>query len=141
MAYSAVEWNTGDVITAAKLNNMDNGIVANENGISELSTHLDETIRGSMGRKSFSFDYTIPANGAISISGGDLGITGSVPGFVPVAIYFFDTGNSDVLVREIAAHATATGAAVRLKNVSNSSVTATFNLGLFFIKNQYNINL
>lgn len=43
MAYSPVEWNTGDVITAAKLNNMDGGISANADNIESLSTNLGET--------------------------------------------------------------------------------------------------
>lgn len=42
MAYSPVEWNTGDVITAAKLNNMDDGIVSNETAIDETNGRIDE---------------------------------------------------------------------------------------------------
>lgn len=36
MAYSPVEWNTGDVITAAKLNNMERGIINNESVLDEI---------------------------------------------------------------------------------------------------------
>lgn len=42
MAYSPVEWNTGDVITAAKLNNMDNGIIANEEAINNINIKVAE---------------------------------------------------------------------------------------------------
>lgn len=42
MAYSPVEWNTGDVITAAKLNNMDGGIIANEEAINDINTKVAE---------------------------------------------------------------------------------------------------
>lgn len=42
MAYSPIEWNTGDVITAAKLNNMDDGIIANETAITETNGRIDE---------------------------------------------------------------------------------------------------
>lgn len=41
MAYSPVEWNTGDVITAAKLNNMDNGIINNEEEINNLTNKTE----------------------------------------------------------------------------------------------------
>ena len=35
MAYTPTEWETGDVITAAKLNNIEDGIVANEEAIAD----------------------------------------------------------------------------------------------------------
>lgn len=35
MAYTPTEWETGDVITAAKLNNIEDGIVANEGAIAD----------------------------------------------------------------------------------------------------------
>lgn len=35
MAYTPTEWETGDVITAAKLNNIENGIVVNEEAIDD----------------------------------------------------------------------------------------------------------
>ena len=40
MAYIPTEWETGDVITAAKLNNIEDGIVANEEAIAEISVDL-----------------------------------------------------------------------------------------------------
>ncbi len=148
MAYNPVEWNTGDVITAAKLNNMDNGIVANENAINDtndsvtdLRTYFDETIGASMGRKSFTYTYTANANAEIAITGSDLGIPGSVAGFTPVAICAYNTGNANVFARSMAAHASAAGAAVRLKNTSASAVSAEFSITVFFIKIQYNINM
>lgn len=148
MAYNPVEWNTGDVITAAKLNSMDNGIVANENAISDtndsvddLRTYFDDTINASMGRKSFTFTYTANANAEIAISGSDLGIPGAVPGFTPVAICAYNTGNANVYPRSMAAHASAAGAAVRLKNTGASAVSAEFSITILFIKLKYNINL
>ena len=148
MAYNPVEWNTGDVITAAKLNTMDSGIVANETAIDEtndavtnLQTYFDDTINGSMGRKSFTYTYNVNANSEVAISGGDLGIPGAVSGFTPVAICAYNTGNANVYPRSMAAHASAAGAAVRLKNTSASAVSAEFSITVLFIKGRYNINL
>ena len=39
MAYIPTEWETGDVITAEKLNNIENGIVVNEEAIDDATEH------------------------------------------------------------------------------------------------------
>ena len=40
MSYTKTTWETGDVITAEKLNNIENGIEANETAISQVGTSL-----------------------------------------------------------------------------------------------------
>ena len=44
MAYIPTEWETGDVITAAKLNNIEDGIVANEEAIDSLEEEVASDI-------------------------------------------------------------------------------------------------
>ena len=39
MAYTPTEWETGDIITAEKLNNIENGIVINEEAIADATLH------------------------------------------------------------------------------------------------------
>lgn len=90
MAYSPVEWNTGDVITAAKLNNMDKGIVDNENEITNVAEKADSIFKIVQ----YSYRYTAQPgdNNYTNITAGDFGIT-EIPGYKASAILSFYSGS------------------------------------------------
>ena len=48
MAYTPTEWETGDIITAEKLNNIEDGIVANEEAIAETQSKDILVITGDL---------------------------------------------------------------------------------------------
>lgn len=67
MSYSPTTWANGDTITAAKLNNMESGISANENGW-EVSSSSTELYSGSLTVSSNGGEVTIPSNIASALS-------------------------------------------------------------------------
>lgn len=101
---------------------------------------LNESMIGCMGRKSYSYEYTVGANAEITITGAQMG-TNDVTGKIPMAITAYNTGNVNVYPRSLAAHANAGGGVMRLKNTSSSSITATASITLLYIKTSMNENL
>lgn len=90
MAYSPVEWNTGDVITAAKLNNMDGGIADNETkieGVAEKTNSIFKIVQ-------YTYRYTAQpgTSNYTNITAGDFGIT-EIPGYKAAAIVYFYSGS------------------------------------------------
>ncbi len=101
---------------------------------------LNESMIGCMGRKSYTYEYTVAANSEVTITGAQMG-TNDVTGKIPMAITAYNTGNVNVYPRSLAAHANAGGGVMRLKNASSSSITATASITILYIKTSMNENL
>ena len=81
--------------------------------------------------------YTVGANGEASLTVANLGYT--IPtGYGLVGILQFSSGDSRVFIQSLNPSNTAsTAVVVRLQNLSNSSITATFSLSVRLVKNSF----
>lgn len=132
MAYSPVEWNTGDVITAAKLNNMDGGIVNNEDNINELSSNLDSYFMIRTYTATYSID---PSPNYVNIDNTALNRT-VINGYKPVAVAGWQTGNRYAVAQHIKPNIeTSTGSVVTILNTGSSAINdSTFTLYVLYVK-------
>ena len=76
---------------------------------------------------SFTYDYSVPANGTVGISNTDLGMT------TPAGHFFgtfmnLSTGNADVVLRNISA------SYIGLRNLTSAVKTGTLTVGVRYIK-------
>ncbi len=67
MAYEAHEWETGEVITAEKLNNLENGVYEAQNNVLIVDTHWDNTTSKDMINLPFEKIVEATNNGKIII--------------------------------------------------------------------------
>lgn len=137
MAYNPVEWNTGDVITAAKLNNMDNGIDANDT----FSNNLNDNLQDYFIVRTYTATYSVEASpNYVNITNTMLNRT-PIDGYTPVGIVGWYTGNRYVIPLHIKANVeTPTPMVVALLNTSNVAVTdATFTIYILYVKNSLKI--
>lgn len=134
MAYSPVEWNTGDVITAAKLNNMDDGIADNETKIEEINTEMDDMFI----TRTYSCSYSVDANpGYVTITNAMLNRT-NIEGYSPVAIIDFYSGNRLIVPFSVRAGVEGSTSAVAfMLNTSNSAISdQAFTINILYKKNR-----
>lgn len=134
MAYSPVEWNTGDVITAAKLNNMDGGIADNDAKITDINTEMDDMFI----TRSYSCTYSVDASpGYATITNAMLNNTG-VAGYSPVAITSFYSGNRYIVPFSVRANAEGSTTAVAfMVNTLNSAIAdQVFTVVILYKKNR-----
>lgn len=82
----------------------------------------------------YSASYTIPANSALNIPASEFGIVSFPSGYQPIAVNIYNTGSYGVLPSSIHVRATNTVIMVALRNITNSPVTATFDLQLLYTK-------
>lgn len=130
MAYSPVEWNTGDVITAAKLNNMDNGIADNESNIELLSHKIGNTFL----IRSYNATFSIEASpGFTAITNNMLNRT-PINGYKPIAILGFYCGTRYIVPFAINAdYETSDGVIANLLNTSSNAISnLTFNIKILY---------
>ena len=100
MAYSKNTWATGDVIDATKLNNLENGVAANDTAISGLAPFVLEGTIGQDGdgKTTFSFTETAEDLFALCEAGGKARIeldAGGVPMVYVGDILAVKTGTGD----------------------------------------------
>ena len=81
--------------------------------------------------------YTIAANGEMSFTAANLNY--SVPtGYGLVGLLQYTSGDSRVFVQSInPAQNDSSAVIVRLRNISNTSLTATFSMSVRFAKNKF----
>lgn len=81
----------------------------------------------------YSCEYTLSANGSISLTGTDFNKT-TPSGYAPFALRMYQTGNPNVYMRGMSVSATGTGTVMALKNTSSSTQTGTASIGVAYIK-------
>jgi hypothetical protein len=91
--------------------------------------------------KEYSCTYTIPANSAINITAGSLGVL-NPDGYMPLFCRNLTTGNDAVLVKDMdVSNVTSDGAVLRLRNFSSLTVNATVKIRLVYCKPSYYQNV
>lgn len=102
-------------------------------GLSSLNSSLTTLFK----RVDVTKAYTVSANGEASLTVANLGYT--IPtGYGLVGILQFSSGDSRVFIQSLNPSNTAsTAVVVRLQNLSNSSITATFSLSVRLVKNSF----
>ena len=81
----------------------------------------------------YTYAYTISANGAMNISASDLGMS-TPPGYTAVAARQVSSGNGNVIARTWNVAATGSTAAVSLRNVASAEQSATCTLVVLYVK-------
>lgn len=83
--------------------------------------------------KSFTYEYTIAANGSLAVTASDLEIS-SVSGYKAIGLSDYTSGNNSVVIRAVYGSNTS-GNIIVLRNVSGSSVSATVSVTQLYIRN------
>lgn len=80
--------------------------------------------------KSYTFEYTVPSNNYLNISGSDLGL--SIPeGMRVIGLRYYDTGNSTVYAAMIQ-HST-NGTSARLRTYNGDTASGTLSVGFIYV--------
>ena len=97
--------------------------------VSENTDHIAKDII------TYTYSYTISANGDLSISAGQMGMDNPPAGYFPVAITFYNTGNIAVFARGVNAMEVITSNnCIWLHNVSNANASGTMSLSILYLK-------
>lgn len=84
--------------------------------------------------KQYSYAYSIPANGTLTIKANDFGVSG-VTGYTGVSFMQIVTGNTGALMRAFYANSTGTDNMLILNNVTSASITGTARVTILFVNN------
>ena len=84
--------------------------------------------------KQYTYQYTIPANGDVMITGSDLGVS-TPSGYTPVAITFYNTDDTNVYPIWLSAEATGSSWVAILRSIVSSQLTHTFTVKILYLQN------
>ena len=84
--------------------------------------------------RQFQTSYTIPANGGVTLSASNLGVT-APSGYSAMALAYINTSDSNVYAYYTDATATGNNTMVALRNTANSEITRTLAIKILFMQN------
>lgn len=101
-------------------------------GVVERTLTNKNTWRG-FAVQSFSYDYTVAANGTKDITGTNFGVGKS--GYSPVAVCMFNPGSPNLYVTALNAQATGNNVVMTVKNTTNSSISPQAWIAILYLQN------
>ena len=101
-------------------------------GVTERTLTNKNTWRG-FAVQSFSYDYTIAANGTKDITGTNFGVGKS--GYTPVAVCMFNPGHTSLYVSALNGQATGSNTVMTVKNTSSSSISPQAWIAILYLQN------
>lgn len=84
--------------------------------------------------KSYTYEYTCPASGAVNITGANLGVS-TPTGYRPISVLNYITNSNEVMPRSMIADSTGSASFCVLTNKSTNAVTATLQITIMYAKN------
>ena len=100
-------------------------------GVTERTLTNKNTWRG-FAVQSFSYDYTIAANGTKDITGTNFGVGKS--GYTPVAVCMFNPGHTSLYVSALNGQATGSNTVMTVKNTSSSSISPQAWIAILYLQ-------
>lgn len=123
-----------DVVMSHKANN-DIIIWNSQGGISGQGGW--ENLGGLFKVVNYQNNVTVSANGAVNITGNDLGYTGFPSGYYPIAVQGWYCSGNDIFARSITITNYGSASFCVLRNVSSTAFTGAFGVSILFVKSNF----
>lgn len=104
------------------------------NGLQSAIKTITDGLTNYVGQKTYTFQYTVAANGETAVSGADLGLSNPI-GYFPICITRLETGSNQIIARNFRGISGAgTSSVITLHNLSSSTVTQTLTIAFVYVK-------
>lgn len=131
-ALDSIDSTIGNTAMETTATTLTGAIAEHESDISQLNSNLDHLVK----LKTVSYEYSIPANGNLTITGSQMGVDAWDSGYTHLAIRGFSTGNNTAMIRTILGNV-GSGTMAILHNIGSSTTTGTLTLVFVLIKSSF----
>ena len=98
-----------------------------------IKSSIQSVMRNAFITRSYTAEYTCPANNAVGISANAFGMS-TPAGYRPVAVYDLQTRHNKVVFRTLKVDATGSTNALILVNIGSEDATQTATIGVLYAK-------